>query len=397
MISNNFYDVAVIGSGPSGSIAAQKLSSSGLRVILFEKADLPRYKICGGGIVKRVIQFLPKDIFSVFEKEFNQIEINDYQANFHYKLKRNFSLVYMTMRESFDYKLLEYAKSSGTFIINNCEVFNLSINNETVHLKTGKGEFKAAFVIGADGAQGITLKKSGLRFRKKNLPALESEIFVPDKDLERFSDVRFDFGFIPGGYAWVFPKRNRLSVGLGVFALRERKVNLNSYLNDYIKHLNFNKIINIEKHGYYIPVSTGRNTIAANRILLAGDSASLADSLTAEGITAAVLSGQLAARAIIEGKLNNKIVPLLYNQKIEDKFYPELKASLLLNKAFYNYDSLRVFLIKRYGIKLCENIADIISGKIKYSQLLKKPSNYLKLIKYYFNPGAGLKPEHILE
>lgn len=167
MVSNNCYDVAVIGSGPAGSIAAQKLSSNGLRVILFEKANPPRYKTCGGGVVKRVVQFLPQDIFSVFEKEFHQIEINDHQADFYYKLKRNFPIVYVTMRKNFDYKLLEFAKSSGTFVLGNCEVYDLTTDNETVHLKTAKGEFKSAFVIGADGAQGITLKRSGLKIRKK--------------------------------------------------------------------------------------------------------------------------------------------------------------------------------------------------------------------------------------
>jgi geranylgeranyl reductase family protein len=396
MSSNNHFDVAIIGSGPAGSVAAQKLSSNSLSVILFEKANLPRYKTCGGGIVNRVTQHLPSDISSVFEKEFHQIEINDHQANFFYTVKRNYPLVYMTMRKDFDFALLEKAKSSGTQVMEKCEVYDLITNNESVLLKTAKGEFKATFVIGADGAQGITLKKSGLRIRKKNLPALECEMYVSDKDLERFSKLRFDFGFIPGGYAWVFPKKDHLSVGLGSFNFKGKNINLNSYFINYIKHLNFNKLINVERHGFYIPVSLGRNILTANRILLTGDAAALADPVTAEGITSAVLSGQLAAEAIVEGNLEKEIISSMYKQKIEKKFYTELKAGLFLSKAFYNYDGLRTSLMKRYGVKFCEIITDIISGERKYSSLIKNPFNYLKLVKYYFNPTVPeIKPENI--
>jgi len=398
MSSNNHCDVAIIGSGPAGSVAAQKLSSSGLRVILFEKASLPRYKTCGGGIVSRVTQYLPSDISPIFEKEFHQIEINDHQANFSYGVKRNYPLVYMTMRKDFDFALLEKAKSSGTQVMDKCEVYDLITNNESIHIKTAKGEFNAPFVIGADGAQGITLKKSGLRIRKKNLPALECEIYVSDKDLEKFSNVRFDFGFIPGGYAWIFPKKDHLSVGLGTFTFKEKNINLNLYFTNYLNHLNFKKITNIEKHGFYIPVSINRNILGAGKTLLTGDAAALADPVTAEGITSAVLSGHLAAESIIEGNLNWEMISSLYNQKIEKNFYSELNAGIFLSKAFYNYDSLRAFLMKRYGVKFCEIISDIISGKRKYSDLIKNPLNYLKLIKYYLNQSAKtLKPKHTLQ
>ena len=392
-----FFDIAVIGSGPAGSIAAQRLSSAGFKVILFEKEKLPRYKTCGGGIVNRVIKYLPSNIYSVLDQQFNQIEIHDHQADFHYKVKRTSPIVYMTMRNDFDFTLIENAKSSGTIINDNCKVLDLILNKESVYIKTTSGDFKALFVIGADGAQGISLKKSGLKLKKKNLPALECEVYVSSKDLQNFSNVRFDFGFIPGGYAWVFPKKDHLSIGLGIFALREINKNLNSYFNNYLKFIDLKKIISIQKHGFYIPVSLAKNIIANNRILLNGDSAALADPVTAEGITSAVLSGHLSAEAIIEGNLNEESVYLLYNKKISKNFHTELNAELLLSRAYYNYSSLRSFLIKRYGVKFCEIISDVISGEKKYSQLMNNPFNYIKLIKHYFIPSYKiLKPEHNL-
>ncbi len=247
MSSENYFDIAIIGSGPAGSIAAQKLSSNGLNVILFEKANPPRYKTCGGGIVRKGFQLIPPDITTIFEKEFYEIEINDRTADFHYDVKRNYPLVYMAMRKDFDFALLTEAKSSGAKIMENCEVLDLTINDKSLIIKTARGEFMAGFVIGADGAQGITLRKSGLKIRKKNLPALECETYVSQEDFKKFSKVRFDFGFIPGGYAWVFPKKDHLSIGLGAFTLREKNRNLNSYFNNYLKYLNFKKVINIER------------------------------------------------------------------------------------------------------------------------------------------------------
>src|SRR5690606_2989670 len=133
---------------------------------------------------------------------------------------------------------------------------------------------------------------------------------------------------IPGGYAWVFPKKDHLSVGLGLFTLRAINRNLNLYLNKYLQFLRIEKILRIEKHGFYIPVGTAKNIIAGKRILLTGDAAALADPVTAEGISSAILSGQLAAEAIVEGELNQENVSSLYMQKVSEKFYSQLNAQL---------------------------------------------------------------------
>ena len=45
------WDVVVVGAGPAGASAAYAAATAGRRVLLLEKAELPRYKTCGGGII----------------------------------------------------------------------------------------------------------------------------------------------------------------------------------------------------------------------------------------------------------------------------------------------------------------------------------------------------------
>jgi flavin-dependent dehydrogenase len=62
-------DVIVIGAGPAGSILAYELAKRGLEVLVLEKATLPRYVACGGGLALKTVQRLPFGVSPVFELE----------------------------------------------------------------------------------------------------------------------------------------------------------------------------------------------------------------------------------------------------------------------------------------------------------------------------------------
>jgi flavin-dependent dehydrogenase len=51
MASEPVWDVAVVGAGPAGGIAACVAANAGARVVLLDRADIPRYKTCGGGLI----------------------------------------------------------------------------------------------------------------------------------------------------------------------------------------------------------------------------------------------------------------------------------------------------------------------------------------------------------
>ena len=60
-------DVAVVGAGPAGSVAAQRLAAVGVRVVLLERATFPRDKPCGDGVSGRGLS-VPRLLNRVFRR-----------------------------------------------------------------------------------------------------------------------------------------------------------------------------------------------------------------------------------------------------------------------------------------------------------------------------------------
>jgi len=76
LVREKCYDVAVVGAGPAGCSAALALARNGFTVVLLEKAVLPRYKTCGGGLLHRAFKLLPVAAETVVERSFNSVGLN---------------------------------------------------------------------------------------------------------------------------------------------------------------------------------------------------------------------------------------------------------------------------------------------------------------------------------
>ncbi len=366
------FDVAIIGSGPAGASAAFELSKSGISTVIIEKAMLPRYKTCGGGLVHRGRINIPFDVSSVVEKEF--YEVDTYFSNTNIKLttKRDKPIISMIMRDAFDNLIVEKAKENGVTLLQNHKVTNITFGEiQTIH--TSEGDVQAKFIIAGDGALSPIAKMAGWEETRTLIPALEYEIEVPQADFERLSkNVRFDVDAIPSGYGWCFPKKNHLSVGVCILTKANRKIDLKKYYAAYLKTLGITKIVKEDAHGFVIPVSPRTDTFVRNNVFLIGDSAGFADPVLAEGISNAILSGVLAAQSIIEGKLDPVRSSELYHEKLENSILPEVKAGVTLAKIFYSKRVLRNFVAKNYGTVLSNAMTDIFMGTRTYPKDYKK-------------------------
>lgn len=372
------FDVAIIGSGPSGAIAAYHLAKKGISTVIIEKEVLPRYKTCGGGLVHRGKVQIPFDISEAIESEFREVDMYINKTNIQLTTKREVPVISMVMRDTFDHLIIRHAIAQGAVLLENHKVLGLEFN-DTIAIQTSEGIVSAKFIIAADGALGPTAKLAGWKETRTVVPALEYEVEVSPIDFERLSKrVRFDIDAIPAGYGWCFPKKKHLSIGVVAFTETKSNLNLKAYYAAYLKTLGIEQVISEDMHGFVIPVAPRTDTFVYKNVFLTGDAAGFADPIVAEGLSNALLSGIFAAEALIESKLEPQLAAELYNEKLKKNLIPEVNIGVTLSKVFYSKPTVRNLLIKQFGQTFAEAMTDVFTGKRTY------PTDFKKVLKNKF-------------
>jgi flavin-dependent dehydrogenase len=304
--------------------------------------------------------------------------MNCIDAGLHFIVNREKPIISMVMRDEFDAFLLTRARKAGARLLPGCEVEKIRQEADCVFLTTTHGEFTARYLIAADGATGTIARKSGWRKPLRVAPALEYETFADGGTLWKFQQrARFDFGIIPYGYAWVFPKDDHLSIG--ALTIKPESANLNASIKMYFSLLGLGLEEGVERHGYVIPLHPREDGFVRHRVLLVGDAAGLVDPVTGEGISFAIRSGQLAAAAIIDGKMDPVDVRSLYENALSSSILPELRFGSRLSRLLY-HPRIRAWMFRRYGQRLAEAMTDVIMGERTYKEVLSEPRNYLDAI-----------------
>jgi geranylgeranyl reductase family protein len=298
------FDVIVVGAGPAGATLAYELTKKGIKVLVLEKERLPRYKCCAGGVTAKAAKLLDFDISEVVEDII-------YEVNFTFNLGRPYlgqhsqPLMYTVMRDAFDHFLVRKAQQLGAALIDGQKVTEIRINAEWVEISTADSIFRSRLVVGADGAYSVVGRELGMKRNIEYITGIESEVVVPEEELAKWrSRAQMDFGCIPGGYAWVFPKRNHLSIGAGCLA--SRAGNLERYHQKFLNSLSIGSYTIARSGRHLMPTCTRGSLVLQDKALLLGDVAGLVDSLTGEGIYNAIQSAQLAAPVIENFLLRSK-------------------------------------------------------------------------------------------
>jgi len=360
------YDVAVVGAGPTGATAARELALQGVSVVLIEKDKLPRHKVCGGGIVFRARTMLDFDISSIVRSECYSAQFSLAKNGLTFKTSRDNPIVSMVMRSEFDHFLVDKACEAGAEFLH-AAVESADFNDDHVLLHTSSGPVRALFVIAADGVKSVMAKLAGWHRLERLAPALECELKVSAVDLERFSgSARFDFDMPSSGYGWVFPKGDHLGIGIGGFGPRDSKVDLKKELRAYLHVLKLDLPEDTKIHGYVIPIQPRQDGFVRKRVFLVGDAAGLADPMSAEGITAGLVSGRQAATALVESKLDEQRSKQIYEAELARTLLVEVAASRKLAKLFYSSHTVRNGLLKLKGQRLTEKMADVFMGDTNY-------------------------------
>jgi geranylgeranyl reductase family protein len=371
------FDAVVVGGGPAGSCTAQALASRGAKVALLEREEPPRYKTCGGGVVTRALNWIPRGVAMEADRVFRSVELNLLDDGLHFSVDRSGPLVSMTMRSEFDLALLSAAKREGAEVRSRCAFTGIAERNGTLDISTSDGMLSTKFLVAADGAAGPVARASGWRDPAVGIPALECELTVDQQTWERFGSIpRFDFGQPTDGYAWVFPKRDHLSVG--ILRMRRGRASLKDLLEQYLERIGVERDVKRELHGFVIPIRPRSEGFSQRRTLLVGDSAGLADPVTGEGISYAIRSGQLAASAMLDGDFEPEAVRRRYSELLDRHILSELKVARMLARVLYYQPRRRAAIFRRFGSSFCEAVTEIILGQRTYRQLVTQPARFIR-------------------
>jgi geranylgeranyl reductase family protein len=361
------YDVVVVGSGPAGAIVSYELAQQGVDVLILEKSKLPRYKPCGGGITQKTLNELPFEVQPVIDLQAEGCIIS-YRGRQFLKTDNQRNTAHLVMRDRFDHFLIQEAIKAGAQLKDSTNVTNVEINNANVRIRTNNGQFKSKFVIGADGVNSVVAQSLNLIANRETGVALEAEVNVPIVNLrEQGAYATFDFGAIPNGYGWIFPKKDHFSIG--VFYAKNKKLpNIKAYLHHFTKShkiLINHSMMNIR--GHRIPLGGKTNKIHDKRALLIGDAANLADPWLGEGIYYAVSSAKIAAKVVYEAFEEDFERIQDYSQIVYNKIGFQLDQARIFAKITYKFPQFCTKLLHKSS-NLQEVIFGIISGEYNFQQ-----------------------------
>jgi geranylgeranyl reductase family protein len=320
------WDVAVVGGGPAGLAAAHAAASRGARTLVLERAEHPRYKTCGGGLIGASLRALPEGLDVPARDRINRAT---FTLNGRRPITRTARgvLLDMVQRDEFDAALCRAAQAAGATVRGRTTVRAIEQTDDAVRIRVAGGDdVQARAVIGADGSAGITGRSVGVRYHQVDL-GLEVDVPTPPDQTSGWRGrLLIDCGPLPGSYGWVFPKGDLLTVG--VIASRGQGEQTRSYLSRFLTRLGLADIEPVHDSGHLTRCRADDSPLRRGRVLIAGDAAGLLEPWTREGISFALRSGALAGAAAASGDLET------YESTVEAQLVPLMRAGRRLLRLF---------------------------------------------------------------
>lgn len=341
--SESTVDIVVIGGGPAGATAATLLARAGRSVMVVDKATFPRDKCCGDGLTTLALREL--DTLG-----FKPAMVPSWQTVHEAWLRspsgREVCLPMPTdgifgataPRRELDDALLQMARDAGADVREGCAVMDVTQSWDGVELSVeGIGSVRAKFAIAADGMWSPTRKALGLAepgYLGEWHAFRQYAIGVTGPAAHRLY-VWFEPDFLPG-YAWSFPLPDgRVNLGFGVLRDGERTgKSMNADWASLLERPHIREALGPDARlqdrvaAWPIPAGIDRATLSSGRVLFVGDAARATDVMTGEGIGQAIVTGRLAAEAILAGGE----IAAKYEKSVRAHLMADHRMSNVLNK-----------------------------------------------------------------
>ena len=362
--------VAVLGGGPAGAFAAERLAQAGLKTLIFDE-KLAWEKPCGGGLTYKAYHEYPFLIDNQTPKRLvHESTISAPKAG-EVKMALSHPLVIYSRMDLND-MLLKRAERAGASI-EKTRVLGLERRDCGWRLRTQAGLAEADFCIVATGARN-PLREVGTEWSAKDTMSALG-YYVPA------SQDRIDIQFLPQleGYIWVFPRCGHLSVGIcgkgePAQALRTR---LEQYMSErgiswkgstFYSHM----LPSLETSGWK------KNRVAGDGWLAVGDAGGLVDPITGEGLYYAMRSGDLASRVVVDDAHSLHEKAAAYRAMLAREFAMDLEfAATLAKRVFlgrfmFNTVPARMIHFMRRSPRFRDLMQDLFAGTQPYLTLRKR-------------------------
>lgn len=309
MNSTETFDVVVIGGGPAGSTAAERLASRGYSVLLLDRGG--RVKPCGGAIPPRLIKdfTIPDHLLVARARMARMVSPGNNKVDI--PIENGF--VGMVNRQDFDEWLRERAaqhgavRRVGSFERLTRDEDGVSVVHYQARARSMRGDstparVRARAVIGADGARSEVARQAipGAE-RTRYVFAYHEIVKTPDPlpagyDSSR-CDVFYQGHLSPDFYGWIFPHGDTMSIGTGS---ADKGFSLRGAVGQLRESVGLQRGETLRREGAPIPMKPLPCWDNGRDVVLAGDAAGVVAPASGEGIYYAMVGGELAGAAVAQ-------------------------------------------------------------------------------------------------
>lgn len=362
--------VAILGGGPAGAFAAERLASAGVQVMLFDE-KLAWEKPCGGGLTYKAYSQYPFLLENSTPKRFVNRTVLAAPKAGAVNLDLDHPLLIYS-RFDLNRMLLERAEHAGAQI-EKARVLEINRQGSGWRVRTNHGVADADFCIVATGARN-PLREMGTQLTPADTMSALGYYVSGEQSM-------IDIQFLPRleGYIWIFPRCGHLSVGIcgkgePASALRKRLEQYMAEREISWKHGSFYSHLLPSLH----TASWRQNRVAGEGWIAVGDAAGLVDPITGEGLYYAIRSADLAARALLSEVTTLAEKMAQYQRLLRRDFAADLEFGsrlarrVFLGKFLWSSVPARMVQFTRRSPRFSAIMRDLFSGLQPYLGLRRR-------------------------